>query len=339
MLALEVLKQLKINGIELRLSHAGLIRALLAKLELSPEEQVRLFDRILDGDGEALAFSLLDGPAGMGLDCRTGELRWRPDARGVFAVSVGVRDLNNSMVQNFTLSVWKNTPPRMVTAPSENLTVGQLYIYEFKAVDDECDRFKYELLTKPPGVIFDAGARRLYWTPTRSQVGHYTMNITVNDTHGASSVQEWKVQVVDRPPMVTIDHHNGRNWPMDNGAALMVWGSATPGALGLQRVEVRLDGGEWEVANGTFHWDYRSDASKLMAGDHTIEARSFDGEYSETVTMNFFLDPDGAAEESSGLVALMPPVAASLFLVLALAGASFVRKGRRGRALPNGANN
>jgi histidyl-tRNA synthetase len=55
MLALEVLKQLKINDIELRLSHAGLIRALLAKLELSPEEQIKIFDLILDGDVEVLA--------------------------------------------------------------------------------------------------------------------------------------------------------------------------------------------------------------------------------------------------------------------------------------------
>jgi histidyl-tRNA synthetase len=55
MLALEVLKRLKISGVELRLSHAGLIRALLAKLELSPEEQVKIFDRILDGDTGALA--------------------------------------------------------------------------------------------------------------------------------------------------------------------------------------------------------------------------------------------------------------------------------------------
>jgi len=55
MLALEVLKRLKISGIELRLSHAGLIRALLAKLELSPEEQAKLFDQILDGDAGVLA--------------------------------------------------------------------------------------------------------------------------------------------------------------------------------------------------------------------------------------------------------------------------------------------
>ncbi|MDH5695167.1 MAG: ATP phosphoribosyltransferase regulatory subunit [Dehalococcoidia bacterium] len=55
MLALEILKRLKLEGIELRLSHAGLIRASLAKLGLSPEEQTTIFDRILDGDTEALA--------------------------------------------------------------------------------------------------------------------------------------------------------------------------------------------------------------------------------------------------------------------------------------------
>jgi len=53
-LALEVLKKLGLKGIGLRLSHTGLIRALLAKLGLSPEEQTRLFDQILDGDVDAL---------------------------------------------------------------------------------------------------------------------------------------------------------------------------------------------------------------------------------------------------------------------------------------------
>jgi len=55
MLALEVLKRLKLGGVKLKLSHAGLIRALLARLGLSSEEQTRVFDRILDGDIKALA--------------------------------------------------------------------------------------------------------------------------------------------------------------------------------------------------------------------------------------------------------------------------------------------
>ena len=54
-MALEVLSRLGLKGVELRLSHAGLIRALLVKLGLSPREQERIFDQILDGDMKALA--------------------------------------------------------------------------------------------------------------------------------------------------------------------------------------------------------------------------------------------------------------------------------------------
>ena len=54
-LALEVLKKLKLKGVELKLSHAGLIRALLNQFGLSPDEQTRILDGILDGDGKALA--------------------------------------------------------------------------------------------------------------------------------------------------------------------------------------------------------------------------------------------------------------------------------------------
>ena len=49
-LSLEVLKKLGFNNIELKLSHAGVIRALLTGFGLSPEEQGKVFDQILDGD-------------------------------------------------------------------------------------------------------------------------------------------------------------------------------------------------------------------------------------------------------------------------------------------------
>ena len=53
-LALEALKKLGLEGVQLRVSHAGMIRALLGKLGLSPGEQARLFDQILDGDVAAI---------------------------------------------------------------------------------------------------------------------------------------------------------------------------------------------------------------------------------------------------------------------------------------------
>jgi len=60
MLALEVLQRLRIDGVKLKLSHAGLIRALLARLGLSSEEQARVFDRILDGNIKELSELGLD---------------------------------------------------------------------------------------------------------------------------------------------------------------------------------------------------------------------------------------------------------------------------------------
>ncbi len=56
-LAIEILKKLGLKNIELRLSHAGLIRAILGKFEIDPEEQHRLIDRIMDGDIRTLTES------------------------------------------------------------------------------------------------------------------------------------------------------------------------------------------------------------------------------------------------------------------------------------------
>ena len=54
-LALEALKRVGLEGIELKLSHSGLIRGLLLELGLSPGEQAKIFDQILDGDAAVLA--------------------------------------------------------------------------------------------------------------------------------------------------------------------------------------------------------------------------------------------------------------------------------------------
>jgi histidyl-tRNA synthetase len=61
-MSLEVLNKLDITGVEIRLSHAGLIKSFLEKLGLSREEQARLFDEILDGDAAALAKIRPDTP-------------------------------------------------------------------------------------------------------------------------------------------------------------------------------------------------------------------------------------------------------------------------------------
>jgi histidyl-tRNA synthetase len=53
-MALEILQKLGIKDVELKLSHAGLIRAILSKFNIDPEEQRRLIDKIMDGDTQVL---------------------------------------------------------------------------------------------------------------------------------------------------------------------------------------------------------------------------------------------------------------------------------------------
>jgi histidyl-tRNA synthetase len=55
LIAVEILRSLGLKDIQVKLSHAGLIRAFLAELGLSPQEQARIFDQVLDGDAEALS--------------------------------------------------------------------------------------------------------------------------------------------------------------------------------------------------------------------------------------------------------------------------------------------
>jgi len=50
LLALEVLGALDVHDITVRLSHAGIVRAVLAAAGLSPDEQSTAYDRLLDGD-------------------------------------------------------------------------------------------------------------------------------------------------------------------------------------------------------------------------------------------------------------------------------------------------
>ncbi|GAI04760.1 unnamed protein product [marine sediment metagenome] len=50
----EVIQKLGINNIKLQLSHAGLVKALIKELKLSPGEEAKITSHILDGDWQAL---------------------------------------------------------------------------------------------------------------------------------------------------------------------------------------------------------------------------------------------------------------------------------------------
>jgi histidyl-tRNA synthetase len=54
LLAEEVVRRLGIRNVKLQLSHAGLVKALLKEFKLSPTEEAKMTDRILEGNWQAL---------------------------------------------------------------------------------------------------------------------------------------------------------------------------------------------------------------------------------------------------------------------------------------------
>jgi len=55
----------------------------------------------------------------------------------------------------------------------------------------------------------------------------------------------------------------------------------------IKKVEVRIDGWEWEIAAGTTNWSYSWNTTMATNGNHTVYARAYDGErYSDIVFVN-----------------------------------------------------
>ena len=54
MLAVEILHSLGISGIEIKLSHAGMLKALIKELKLNPDEETKLLTQLLDGNWQVL---------------------------------------------------------------------------------------------------------------------------------------------------------------------------------------------------------------------------------------------------------------------------------------------
>ncbi|MBN2602928.1 MAG: hypothetical protein JXA91_02205 [Candidatus Thermoplasmatota archaeon] len=66
----------------------------------------------------------------------------------------------------------------------------------------------------------------------------------------------------------------------------------------VQKVEVKIDNGNWLTATGTTNWNYNWDTITVINGMHNIEARSYDGEfYSNIASINLYVKNSALAIE------------------------------------------
>lgn len=102
-----------------------------------------------------------------------------------------------------------------------------------------------------------------------------------------SSMNDFGLVVGDPP---TVDIGSPSEGETVTGT-VTVTGTASAPSSSLDRVEVRIDDGDWQAATGTADWSFDWDTKGVVDGRHTIHARSFDGAvYSDVATVNVTVD-------------------------------------------------
>ncbi|MCQ4167703.1 putative Ig domain-containing protein, partial [Tahibacter harae] len=152
-----------------------------------------------DPDGDVLAYDLDEAPAGMTVDAASGRLDWIPgdEQVGTHAVSLRVSDgRGGSAVQDFSVTVIAvNRPPRITSTPVVAGVAGTAYRYDVNATDPDNDALTYRLVDFPAGMSINATTGVIDWLPTDDQLAAADVTVQVQDAHGASDDQVFRVIV------------------------------------------------------------------------------------------------------------------------------------------------
>jgi len=118
--------------------------------------------------------------------------------------------------------------------------------------------------------------------PVENWTGCSTVTVEANDGDTVETSFTVFVDPINDAPGVSI-------LSLSDGAVLRdtvsVSGTASDVEGTLEKVEVRIGGGDWAEATGTDVWSYDLDTSLLSNGNTTVEARSYDGEAYSDILM------------------------------------------------------
>ncbi|NIP35817.1 MAG: hypothetical protein GWN18_12685, partial [Thermoplasmata archaeon] len=113
--------------------------------------------------------------------------------------------------------------------------------------------------------------------------GSHTLDVRVSDGVQWSDPTSVDFEVDQKPVVTVTSPEEGVKYKKDFDFT----GAATDDAE-VMRVEVRLDGGDWQTAEGITNWSIAVKLKDLKKGEHTGEVRAYDGtQYSDVVSINF----------------------------------------------------
>ncbi len=137
--------------------------------------------------------------------------------------------------------------------------------------------------------------------------GTYDVTLSATDNDGLTDAYTKKITIEgEGSTPVTVEI----TFPTQNGIVegiVTVIGTATADDT-IQKVEVKIDSGSWILANGTESWSYKWDTTSVINGDHTIHARSHDGnDYSNIDSVDITVDNPTSHVNQAPIVTISYP--------------------------------
>ncbi|MCK4613383.1 MAG: PQQ-binding-like beta-propeller repeat protein, partial [Thermoplasmata archaeon] len=240
--------------------------------------------------------------------CRLASVEWDTTGKGgEQKIYVRIRDcipeesdLGNN---NATRGIWVNHPPYIspeIPDPPEVDEDNEIRINLTDYENDEEDsgvNLSWIVTDYDEDAIEAISGERsdndvLTFTPRKNYYGTTTVELTLVDKDGGTDSQSIELtwRNINDPPDVAITEP-------DEGDAISgiceIKGNASDvdGDGQIEKVEIRIEDGGWEVAKGTTDWSCEIDTTTYDDGNYIIYARAFDGEeYSEAASIELIFD-------------------------------------------------
>ncbi|WP_082893819.1 tandem-95 repeat protein [Rufibacter ruber] len=142
---------------------------------------------------QALTFSLVNAPAGAGINASTGAFTWTPteaQGPGVYAFKVRVTDGVGTAEKDITVTVTEdNTLPVLANVPlSASIQEGAVYTFVASAtdVDEPAQPLTFSLVNGPAGAVIHPATGVFTWEPSETQGPNvFSFKVKVSDGLGA----------------------------------------------------------------------------------------------------------------------------------------------------------
>lgn len=267
---------------------------------------------------------------------------WIPDSTvehtytsaGFYNANLRVKDddgFESTNVASVSISVTKptNLPPvaYIDSIIPSSAALGIPVQFSGHGQDDDGTITDYEWSSDLDGELSSAPE----FTTSELSVGEHTITFRVRDNLGDWSDEAerfLKIKLENLLPTLEIISPSDFE---DVSGVVVISGVAEDDDGDIVRVEVRVDEGAWEEAQGTTAWSYSLNTSNLADGEHTISARAFDGEeYSDITAISIIVaqeeKSDGEGELDTIFIFAIVIGIIGTVLVLAAALGRYIKK-------------